>query len=230
MASITVQKLGSSAHLDPRTMVAVARVQAQVNRPLREMVALMVPEAWLLSPSFESVYRVRRDAQGRPLQRINDTGRTFEPDTSPIGELSWTAIYYEHVRVATLGGGSAEFHNLLDVALETSDQIAELRFGLNQCLSSRWGLLSRHGGIDIDSGYARFESRGDRLTYVDTMKSLRFTPFDDSELGVFRLLGVSAHVLNEWAPVFLENWMEELVLKGCAAKAQPSTAAHSPTA
>jgi hypothetical protein len=212
---LRVQTLSSTALLDRQSMITTVRVEAQINRSFSEVVPLIRPEAWSMASCFKAIYPVKRDSLGEPLPRRAATQSAFERAQTPPSRGAWDAMYYEHVQTEMPSGGSAEFHNLLDIDFKSSQTAAELRFSLNQCISCRWGVLRRSGGIDVDRGYSRVEARGPNLTYVDAVKSIRYTPFERSELGPLQALGVDAHVLNLLAPSFLGAWMEELVL-GCA--------------
>lgn len=213
---LLVQKLSSTALLDRQTMITTVRVEAQIQRAFAEVAPLIRPEAWSTAPCFKAIYPVKCDGAGAPLVRGAARQPLFERAPAPPSKGAWDAMYYEHVQTEMPSGGSAEFHNLLDIDFQSSASAAELRFSLNQCVSCRWGTLRRSGGIDVDRGYSRVEARGPRLTYVDAVKSIRYTPFARSELGVLQLLGVDAHALNLLAPSFLGGWMEQLVLS-CAA-------------
>jgi hypothetical protein len=217
MKSVRIDKLSSSVHLDPMSMITTARVEVRVHRPVAELVSLIQPESWVRSKYFRRVYRVRRAENGAPVPSDNPHGEPFERDTSPSTPENWTALYYEHVQAGATLRGSVEFQNLLDIEFEQVEGRAELKFSLDQCLASRWGSLRRSGGLDVDRGYTRVERQHEDITYVDAMKSVRYTPFARSEFTTLQALGVSPHIVNHLAPAFLERWMEQLVLGGCGA-------------
>lgn len=202
-------------NLDRQSMITTVRVEAQVNRPLALVAPLIAPESWALAPCFKAIYRVRCDRTGIPIVERSAGQCVFEVDPVAPTATIWTGIYYEHIEAGMPGGGSAEFHNLLDIQFERSDSAAQLRYNLNQCVSSRWGTLRRSGGIDVDRGHTRLERRGERMTYLEAVKSIRYTPFQRAELGALNLFGVDAHALNRLAPTFLGPWMEQLVLGAC---------------
>lgn len=228
MEPLQVKKLSSSVHLDRHTMISTARIELEVQRPLSELALLIVPESWVLAPCFKKVHRVQRDARGEPKRLPSEEAFAFVVEEAPLTN-DWSELYYEHVKAGMLGVGSAEFHNLLEVEFEASQGKAELRFGLNQCLASRWGVLRRRGGIDVDRGYTRLAARAEGVTHVDAVKSVRYTPFEQRELGILRSLGVSPHALNELAPTFLGVWMEGLVIGGCSTRLPPKGAHLVPT-
>ncbi|MEY4544577.1 MAG: hypothetical protein RL685_772 [Pseudomonadota bacterium] len=213
---LRVQTLSSTALLDRQSMITTVRVEAQINRPFADVVPLICPEAWSMASCFKAIYPVKCDRAGEPLVRRSAQQLAFERAPSPASKGAWDAMYYEHVQTEMPTGGSAEFHNLLDIDFKSSPRAAELRFSLNQCISCRWGVLRRSGGIDVDRGYSRVEARGTNSTYVDAVKSIRYTPFERAELGPLQSFGVDPHALNLLAPSFLGAWMERLVL-GCAA-------------
>jgi hypothetical protein len=215
---LQVQKLSSTALLDRQTMITTVRVEAMIPRPFSDVAPLICPETWSMAPCFKAIYPVKRDRAGNPLVRGAGKQPVFERDAAPGSKAKWEAMYYEHVQTDMPAGGSAEFHNLLDIDFDSTATEAELRFNLNQCVSCRWGMLRRSGGIDVDRGYSRVEARGERMTYVDAVKSIRYTPFAKSELGPLQHFGVDGNMLNLLAPSFLGAWMEELVL-GCSAGA-----------
>jgi len=226
MRSVCVEKLSSSAHLDRSSMVTTVRVEARVQRPLADLVELLQPESWTRSAYFRSVYRVQRTKHGQPVARQGRGDFSFERELVLAG--NWTALYYEHVCAHITGGGSVEFHNLLDMDFEQADQYAALNFGLHECLASRWGVLRRSGGLDVDRGCTRLERQPGGSTYVDAVKSLRYAPFREGESGVMGVLGVSPHIANHLAPAFLGWWMEELVLGVCSAERPSKLGARPP--
>jgi hypothetical protein len=214
---IQVEKLSSSLYQDRRSMITTAKVVARVRRPVSEIGALMRPEAWMSDPSFRAVYPVRRDAMGEPSCRANRGGGfVFERAVSRGSDADWSALYYEHVEVKMAIGGTAEFHNLLDIEFRLLERGVELTFGLHQCLASRWGVLRRAGGLDVDRGHLRVVAVRDGYSEIEATKSVRYTPFANAELAALGAPGMSENIVNEVAPIFLGPWMESLVLAGCS--------------
>lgn len=212
----------SETTFDSVSLVTTVTVSVEVKRAIEPMAALIDPRGWATGAPlfFEDSYQVVTDATGAPTF----AGTTPVPSPSVRLGQSWEGVFYENFRWQWNDITTSSFQNLLNMDFSVREGAIEYTFLLRECLSSTVGLLTRAGGLDVDSGFARLQQRGEWV-HVVAQKSVRFT--DMTPYSVETPIDIG-QTLNYMAPSIVGGWMEFFTIQGVTSDPPKTTLAPTP--
>jgi hypothetical protein len=165
--------------------------------------SLINPLCWASNPDSQFKHSYAAD-----LQRWDGDLDGDPPENETPGD---SFVLFEDVEFRSGDATQSAFRNLLKIDRET-DCGSRARYRLFQSLTSQVGLVSRRGGIDVDSGFFQAVPVVGKpgWTRIEVVKKLRYTdwtPRDTGPPGPWDY----GQTMNYLAPSLLGMWIEAVL-------------------